>query len=499
MLMRKRLPLAKAPGPAAKVDSVSEERFKEGEQTMLRRSPRLRKELRESVSTVPRPAAPDLVGRVEYLSPDQLKEGARQIRKRSPRFQKKLMESVRTFGLLQAIVVDRQNVVVSGHGLLAAARQLGLKNIPVIRAEHLTATQLRGFALAHNKLGEMGEWNLDDDGLPAELRGLLAVELDFNFEATGFEWAEADQIIFSKSGKKDERGQRNFANDGPVVSRLGSRWALDKHLAICGDARSSDVYDQLLEGRKAQVVITDMPYGVKIEGHASGKGKTRHRPFLMGGDEMTDEQLHAFYVQSFEKIVRYSDPGAIVYSAIDWRNFALMQAAAREASLELVNLVVWVKDNPGMGSFYRSGHELFLVLRNGSTQHQNNVQLGRFGRNRVNVWNYAGANDFGRGGGEGDLLAKHPTPKPVPLLAGALLDSTRRGDLVLDPFVGSGSTIIAAEQTGRIAAGIELDPIYVDVTVERWQTFTGGTAIEVSSGLSFEELRRQRTEQDDAA
>jgi len=274
---------------------------------------------------------------------------------------------------------------------------------------------------------------------------------------------------------------------------------MENHLALVGDARNSRDYEQLLRGRKPKVVFADGPYGVKIDGHASGNGKTLHRPFVMGGDEMSDEQLHAFYVQFFVNIVRYSEPGALCYSAIDWRHFALMQAAAREAGLELINLVVWVKDNPGLGTFYRSGHELFLVLRNGCTQHRNNIQLGRFGRNRSNCWTYPSANDFGRGSGEGDLLAKHPTPKPVPLISGALLDSTRRGDLVLDPFLGSGSTIIAAEQTGRIAAGIELDPIYVDVAVQRWQAFSGESAIHSESGLSFEELRRQRTEQDDAA
>jgi DNA modification methylase len=498
MSLKRRLPLAKAFAPAAKVSTVSPERSIESEQQTPQGSPRLRQKLRESASKVPQPAVPDQVSKVEYLSPDQLKEGGRQIRKRSHKYQKKLVESVSTFRLLQAIVIDKNNVVVSGHGLLGAVRQLGIKTIPVIRADHLSETQLRGFALAHNKLGEMGEWNLDEDGLPDELRALFAGELDFNFEATGFDWGEADQIVFSKNGKQDERAEQSLANDGPMVSRLGDLWQLGTHRLLCGDARNSLHYERLLEGRKAQAVLTDPPYGCSVEHHASGKGKTRHRRFIMGDDEMSDEQLFEFYRAFFENAVRYSDPGALCYSAIDWRRCALMQAAAREAGLELINHVVWVKDNPGMGSFLRSGHEFFLVLRNGSTQHRNNVQLGRWGRNRSNVWFYPGASDFGKGGGEGDLLAKHPTPKPVPLLAGAILDSTRRGDIILDCFAGSGSTIIAAEQTGRIAAGIELDPIYVDVAVARWQTFCGGTAIEMNSGLSFAELRRQR-EQNDAA
>jgi hypothetical protein len=387
MLLRKKLPLAKAPGPAAKVNSVSAKRSIEGEQKLSRRFLGFAKELRESASTLPRPEAPDLVAKVEYLSPDQLKERARKIRKRSHKFQKRIVASVKEFGLLQAIVVDNNNAVVSGHALLEAARQLGLKKSPVIRAEHLSETQLRGFALAHNKLGEIGEWNLDDDGLPAELRELfIAPELDFNFAATGFEYAEADLIVLSKNAKRDEATEQRLANDGPVVSRVGYLWKLDNHWVIVGDARESADYARVLDGRKARVVFADAPYGVSVEKHASGNGRTRHRRFVMGDDEMSDEQLHTFYVQFFENVIRYSEPGALCYSAIDWRHSALMQGAARQAGLELINHVVWVKDRAGMGSMYRSAHEFLLVLRNGSVQHRNNILLGRFGRNRENVW-----------------------------------------------------------------------------------------------------------------
>ena len=238
------------------------------------------------------------------------------------------------------------------------------------------------------------------------------------------------------------------------------------------------------------MVFTDPPYNVPIEGHATGLGSIHHRPFAMATGEMSQPAFAVFLARTLRNHAAFCRGGALLYACIDWRHTVELLAAAREADAELQNLCVWVKDNGGMGSLYRSQHELVFVFKTGSGPHRNNVQLGRFGRNRSNVWRYPGVNSFSRKTEEGNLLALHPTVKPVGMVADAILDCTARGDIVLDGFLGSGTTLIAAERTGRRCFGVELDPAYVDTIVKRWQRLSGGKAQHPESGRSFDDLAR---------
>jgi DNA modification methylase len=277
-----------------------------------------------------------------------------------------------------------------------------------------------------------------------------------------------------------------------AVSVTGDLWQLGKHRVLCGDSLVPENFDRLLDGAKADLVITDPPYNVVIDGHASGLGRTRHREFQMASGEMTSAEFAGFLGKAMALSVLNSKAGSLAYYFMDWRHLRQILAAGLVVYGEPMNLCVWAKNNAGMGSFYRSAHELIILFKNGETSHRNNIQLGRFGRYRSNVWNYPSANTFSRSGPEGDLLALHPTPKPVALIADAIKDSTKRGDLILDPFLGSGTAVIAAERAGRVCYGLELDPIYVDAIIRRWQRLTKREATHVESGESFG-VREART------
>jgi DNA modification methylase len=243
-----------------------------------------------------------------------------------------------------------------------------------------------------------------------------------------------------------------------------------------------------MDGSVADVIFTDPPYNVPIEGHVGGLGSIHHREFAMAAGEMSAPEFTQFLIKIFLFLVKFSSDGSLHYLCIDWRHLGELLAAGAKAYTELKNLAVWIKDKPGMGSLYRSQHELIFVYKNGRGSHRNNIQLGQFGRNRSNCWHYPGANSFSRNGDEGNLLALHPTVKPVAMIADAILDCTARGDIVLDAFLGSGSTLIAAERVGRRCYGIEIDPLYVDTIVRRWESLTGRLAVHQSTGLSFTEL-----------
>jgi DNA modification methylase len=267
---------------------------------------------------------------------------------------------------------------------------------------------------------------------------------------------------------------------------------LGDHRLYCGSALEATAYDVLLKGAKAAAVFTDPPYNVKIDGHVCGSGAIKHREFAMASGEMTSEEFERFLAEALRLMGAYTDPGAVIYACMDWRHMAEMLAAGRAAHLDLLNLCVWVKSNGGMGSLYRSRHELIFVFRNGKEQHRNNVQLGRFGRNRTNVWNYAGANGFPRKGRK-RAIELHPTVKPIALVSDALLDVTKQNEIVIDPFCGSGATILAAERTGRRGYGVEIDPLYVDTTIARWERMTGRQARH-ASGKTFAEFKADRAQ-----
>jgi DNA modification methylase len=380
---------------------------------------------------------------------------------------------------------------VAGHGRLLAIQQLGWKDVPAIRLEHLTPDQMRAYRIADNRLTDCSTW--DERLLAEQLKALSEAELDFDIEAIGFEMPEIDLRIQSLGDLDDEPDSADLgAGDAPAVSQLGDVWQLGAHRIVCGDALDAATYVTLLETRRAAMVFSDPPFNVPIAGHVGGKGRVQHGEFAMASGEMTVEAFTDFLTQTVGHMTRVSVEGALLYLCIDWRHLIELSTAGKANALELKNIAIWDKGCGGMGSLYRSQHEMVFVFKAGDARHTNNVQLGRFGRNRTNVWQYPGINSFARNSAEGNLLALHPTVKPVALVADAILDASERGDCVLDPFLGSGTTVIAAEKTGRIGLGIELDPNYVDVAIRRWQRLTGKQATHADTQQSFDRVGEER-------
>jgi DNA modification methylase len=400
-----------------------------------------------------------------------------------------IAKSIDAFGFNAPILIDKNRKIVAGHGRYEAARHLRLAQVPIIRLEHLNEAQARAYMLADNKLTDRSTW--DDGKLAVHLKELSELADDFDIEAIGFELPEMDFRIQSLDTPEvaDDADQFEEA-EGEGISIAGDLWLLDEHRLYCGSALDPEAYAILLEGEKAAGVVSDPPFNVKVDGHVSGNGAKKHREFAMASGEMSEDEFTKFLAQTFEVLGANLVPGAISYCAMDWRHVGEILAASRAVGWDFLNLCVWVKSNGGMGSFYRSRHELFFVFRNGKVPHLNNVQLGRFGRNRQNVWNYLGANAFKRKG-QADSLDLHPTVKPVALVADAMLDSTKRGDIVLDPFVGSGTIFIAAERTGRRGYGIEIDGRYVDTAIARWERFTGRKA-QNAEGQTFAQVKLDR-------
>jgi DNA modification methylase len=419
---------------------------------------------------------------VEHVPIDRLKRNARNPRDHKEKQLAKLAKSIARFGFLVPCIIDDDNRVLAGNARVAAAARLGFTEVPAIRIRHLTEAEMRAFVVADNKLTELATWN--EAILREELQFFAELDIDFDFSAIGFETAEVDIILDDATGSKDD-DLTVLRSGRPAVSRLGDLWVAGLHHIYCGDALASGSYKQLLGTARAQLVFTDVPYNVPISGHVCGSGAVQHREFEMASGEMTSAAFTEFLIQGFKNMAHFSVDGSIHYACIDWRHLPEILAAAAVVYSDFKNLCVWTKTNSGMGSFYRSQHELVAVFKNGTAPHINNINLGVHGRNRSNVWPYAGINSFGRHRDE--LLAIHPTVKPVALVADAIKDASARGDLVLDPFAGSGTTLIAAEKTRRRAAVMEIDPLYVDAIVRRWEAFTGKEAVCASTGATFAE------------
>lgn len=431
--------------------------------------------------------------RIELVPIGQLKADPRNPRLHGERQLKQIARSIKAFGFNVPALADRDGNLLAGHGRVAAARRLGLREIPVVRLDHLTPEQARAFSIADNRLSETSTW--DDRLLGEVLRDLASAELSFDLEATGFTMGEIDLRIEGLSGptpaNSDPADDLPLDPRQPPVSRPGDLWQLGRHRLFCGNALDPAAYERLMKGASAKLVFTDPPYNVPIIGHVSGKGRVHHREFAMASGEMTSAQFVRFLATAVELLVRHSAPGSLHYVCMDWRHQYELLTAALGIYAELKNMCVWVKDNPGMGSLYRSQYELIFVFKNGRTSHRNNVELGQHGRNRTNVWDYPSLNNFGRKDEEGHLAALHPTIKPVALIADAILDCSARGDLVLDPFLGSGSTLLAAERVGRVCRGMELDPLYVDAAIRRWQSFTGDSAVHAATQNRFDLIAEQ--------
>jgi DNA modification methylase len=400
--------------------------------------------------------------------------------------------SIQRFGFVTPILIDANRRVIAGHCRIEAAKSLGRRAVPAISVTHLSDMQLRAFMIADNRLAEQASW--DDKLLGEHFKALSEVELDFDLETTGFEMAEIDMMIEGLSSSP-EIGP-DPADEVPnvletQVAEPDDIFLLGRNRVLCGDSRDPKSYTLLLDGKQADMIFTDPPYNVKIDGHATGLGAIRHKDFRMASGEMSEGEFTDFLFRIFTLLALHSTAGSLHYVFMDWRHSNEILAAGRQAYSEMKALCVWVKDNGGMGSLYRSQHELIWVFKSGKETHRNNIQLGQFGRYRTNVWNYPGVNSFSRSTEEGNLLVLHPTVKPVGLVADAIMDCSARGDVILDPFLGSGTTMLAAERTGRVCYGIELDPGYVDTTIRRWQKFTGMTAIHAISGRTFADLEKE--------
>jgi len=413
---------------------------------------------------------------------------SRNARTHSPQQIRKIAESIKNFGFTTPVLIDRTNTIIAGHGRVAAAKLLGMDHVPTIRLEKLSQEQIRAYAIADNRLAENAGW--DKSILAIELQNLLTIDGDFDITITGWEIPEIDLILEEARDKQQEDRDDLFQIDetSQAITQLGDLWQLGQHRVLCGNSLDAASFRTLMARRQANVVCCDPPYNIAIDGNVSGNGSIKHRDFVMATGELNEAEFVAFLTTSLRSLARHSIKGALQYIFIDWRHAGELLAAGKQIYDALLNLCVWVKDNGGLGSFYRSRHELVLVFRNGEAPHRNNVQLGKFGRNRTNVWEYPGVNTLSRQTEEGNLLALHPTVKPVALVADALLDSSARGDIVLDSFLGSGTTLIAAERVGRVCFGIEIDPLYVDVAIRRWQKHTGDRAIHLATGKCFDDL-----------
>lgn len=429
---------------------------------------------------------------VRYRPTSELTPDPRNARTHSRRQVQQICESIRSFGFVSPVLVDEDGKLIAGHGRWEAAALLEMDSIPVIELKGLSDTQKRGLALADNKIASNAGWDLEL--LNAELADLSEMTLDFSLDATGFEIGEIDFAIEQNRGTEPEALEQveEPSSDARVISRFGDLWLLGDHRVLCEDATSPEAYERLMGEDVADAGFTDPPYNVPIDGHVSGKGKAKHREFVQASGEMSSPEFTTFLTVALTLGAEHSRNGAVWFTFMDWRHTKEILQAGLSAFDDMLNLCVWAKTNGGMGSLYRSQHELVFVWKKGNASHTNNVQLGKFGRNRTNVWPYAGVNTFRPGRME--ELQAHPTAKPVALVKDALLDVTKRGDILLDPFLGAGSTLIAAQHTRRRLRGIEIDPAYVDVTLRRYRDETGDEPFRASDGALFSDVERKSRE-----
>jgi len=425
---------------------------------------------------------------VTSLPVGSLKPYDRNARTHSAKQIAQIAASIKAFGFNNPVLIDKAGGIIAGHGRVEAAKLLGHEIVPCVRLEHLTDAQKRAYILADNKLAEKAGW--DPEILKIELQHLTSLDLDFDISVTGFEMPEIDVLLGDAALESDPADEVPEIEPGPAITRLGDIWQIGPHRLICGDSTKADTYARLLDGERAQMIFTDPPYNVKIDGHVSGLGSVKHREFAMASGEMSTSEFARFLGDVFANLAAHSVDGSMHFICMDWRHMNEVLVAATPIYSELKNLCVWAKTNGGMGSLYRSQHELVFVYKAGTAPHINNVELGKHGRYRTNVWSYAGANTFSKT--RDDDLAMHPTVKPVALVADAILDCSKRKGIVLDAFGGSGTTLVAAARTGRRGYAIELDPHYCDVIVRRLEKSFGCEAVHSAAGKTFIEMAAAR-------
>jgi DNA modification methylase len=424
--------------------------------------------------------------KVELRPVSTLTPAARNARKHSDKQIEQVAASIRHFGFTNPIIIEADGTIVAGHARFEASRALGIVDVPTIQISHLNSDELRAYRLADNKIAGNAEW--DTEILRLEIEALVEIEARYDIEVTGFTTTEIDLLLDMSPAevKLEEQPKLNHKEVSGV--ERGEVWILGSHRLLCGDSRDPVSFERLMDLELARMVFSDPPSNVKVDGHVGGLGNTKHAEFAMGSGEMNEAEFTTFLRTAFANAATVSQDGAIHYQCMDWRHMGEMLEAGHSVYSGLQNLCVWAKDNGGMGSFYRSQHELVFVWKVGDAPHLNTVQLGKNGRYRTNIWNYRGATKTGRDA----ELAMHPTVKPVTMIMDAIKDTSKRGEIVLDPFGGSGSTLIAAHKTGRRARLIEYEPGYCAVTIRRWQKIARGKAILEATGETFADVHVRR-------
>lgn len=400
--------------------------------------------------------------------------------KKHPKWQiKQIAESIEHFQCINPLIISDSFEIIAGHGRYEAAKHLGLSKVPAILVNHLSEAEIKAYRIADNKLNMSTGFDLEL--LTIELNEIQDLDLDFDLQLTGHFTGELDVILNPTEELEDASLEEIPEAPENPITKLGDLWLLGNHRLYCGNSLEKESYETLMGGEKAHAIFTDPPFNVAISGHVCGSGKIKHEEFAMASGEMSEDEFKKFLSDFLEQCVDFSHDGSLHYICMDWRSIDLLMTLCRSHYRDIKNVVIWNKSNGGMGSMYRSKHEMIVVCKNGTATHTNNVQLGKHGRYRSNVWDYPGVNSFSRS----NDLKLHPTVKPTAMVADAVMDCTHLNDIVLDPFAGSGSTLLACEKTGRKARCIELEPKYCDVIIKRWQEQSGQEAIHAADEQSF--------------
>jgi DNA modification methylase len=428
--------------------------------------------------------------KIEVVALEDIHPAESRVRKSNHEHTMRVRRSIETFGVRGFPLLTGSHEIIDGHTLVEAAKSLGLPSLKCVIADDLSKVELHALRITLNRCQERGDWDL----LKLKEDFVFLEEEGVDLTVTAFEISEIDKIVLLEDGVSDESDDvEQIPAPEPVeVTRPGDLWTMRSHRLFCGNARDPDDLKTLIGGQTVSAVFTDHPFNVPISGHVTvGKGK--HPEFAEASGEMSDDEYEEFLRITTANIADAIKPGGVLFLCIDWRQAEVLMRVVRVLGLAFLNVAVWAKHQPGMGSLYRSQHEFVLVVKRPGAPHQNNVQLGKHGRNRSNLWSYAGAS-----GGKStalDNFTLHPTVKPVKLVRDAILDVTSPGDVVLDPFVGSGSTLLAAELCRRVCFGSDISPAYVDVAVRRWEELTGMDAIHAETGLTFKAMKEVRAKQ----
>lgn len=449
---------------------------------------------RREMAAAKKTLGPAVLSQVLPIPIDELVRYAQNARTHSHEQIAVIEKSLETFGFINPVLIDINNVIIAGHGRVMAGKRLGLTHVPVLRVEALTPDQVRAYRLADNRIAELAGW--DDQILAIEFQHLGSIEVGFSLDALGWKPPEVEILVNSHLNSNDPE-QLDAADELPeqtdvAVSRLGDLWLCDRHRVLCGSGIDAAAIARLMDGKKAQLICQDPPWNIAVSS-IGGSGRIKHREFVMASGEMSTAEFRQFLRDELRCNALYAEPNAVFQVFIDWRGIEKVITAGEAEGLELLNVLAWVKTNGGMsGGPWRSQHELIAVFRRPGAKIKDRVELGKFGRYRTNVLQMAGLNSFGKDRLED--LESHPTRKPVELISELIRDVTDMGDIVADSFLGSGTALIAAERTRRICYGMELDPLYVDTILRRWELFTGRPAVLEGTRKTFAETEVERSQ-----